>query len=48
MNYEEYAARARKLNPIDDDFMRKMAEDMGFCQDNQSPNVLYLNIMKML
>ena len=33
MNYEEYAARARKLNPIDDDFMRKMAEDMGFCQE---------------
>ena len=33
MKHEEYAAKVRKLNPIDDDFMRKMAEDIGFCQE---------------
>lgn len=33
MNHEEYVARVRKMNPIDDDFLRKMAEDMDFCQE---------------
>ena len=33
MKCEEYAARARKLNPIDDDFFKKMAEDIEFCQE---------------
>lgn len=33
MNYEEYMARVRKMNPIDDDFLRKMTEDKDFCQE---------------
>ena len=33
MNCEEYAAWARKLNPIDDALFKKMAEDMDFCQE---------------
>lgn len=33
MNYEKYVARVRKMNPIDDDFLRKMAEDKDFCQE---------------
>lgn len=33
MKYEEYASHARRLNPIDDDFFKKMAEDMEFCQE---------------
>ncbi len=33
MNYETYAARVRKMNPIDDDFLRKMAEDKSFCEE---------------
>ncbi len=33
MNCEEYALWAQKLNPIDDDLFKKMAEDMEFCQE---------------
>ncbi len=33
MHYAEYAARAKRMNPIDDDFLKKMAEDKGFCQE---------------
>ena len=33
MNCEEYAAWARRLNPIDDALFKKMAEDMDFCQE---------------
>ena len=33
MNHKEYVARVRKMNPIDDDFLRKMAEDKAFCQE---------------
>lgn len=33
MNYEKYAERARQMNPIDDDFFKKMAEDTAFCQE---------------
>ena len=33
MNYEKYAARVRRMNPIDDDFLRKMAENKDFCQE---------------
>ncbi len=33
MNCEEYASWARKLNPIDDDLFKKMAEDTSFCQE---------------
>ena len=33
MNSQTYAKRARLLNPIDDDFLKKMAEDILFCQE---------------
>ena len=33
MKYEEYAAKAKQLNPIDDDLLKKMAEDIEFCQE---------------
>ena len=33
MNSQTYAQRARLLNPIDDDFLKKMAEDILFCQE---------------
>ncbi len=33
MNHEEYVTRVRRMNPIDDDFLRKMAEDKEFCQE---------------
>lgn len=33
MNCEEYASWARKLNPIDDDLFKKMAEGVEFCQE---------------
>jgi len=33
MKYQTYAARVRKMNPIDDDFLRKMAEDKSFCEE---------------
>ncbi len=33
MNCEEYVSWARKLNPIDDDLFKKMAEDVEFCQE---------------
>ena len=33
MNCEEYALWAQKLNPIDDDLFKKMAEDSEFCQE---------------
>jgi len=29
----KYAERTKKMNPIDDEFFRKMAEDIGFCQE---------------
>ncbi|MCM1278774.1 MAG: Rpn family recombination-promoting nuclease/putative transposase [Robinsoniella sp.] len=33
MNSQTYAERTRLLNPIDDDFLKKMAEDTLFCQE---------------
>ncbi|MBD5465966.1 MAG: hypothetical protein HDR22_09170, partial [Lachnospiraceae bacterium] len=33
MNSQTYAEKARLLNPIDDDFLKKMAEDILFCQE---------------
>lgn len=33
MNYEQYAERAKRMNPIDDDFFKKMAEDVAFCEE---------------
>lgn len=33
MKHEEYAARVKEMNPIDDDLLRKMAEDKEFCQE---------------
>lgn len=33
MKHAEYAERVKKMNPIDDDFLRKMAEDINFCQE---------------
>ena len=29
----KYAERTKMLNPIDDEFFRKMAEDEDFCQE---------------
>ena len=33
MNHEKYAERAKKMNPIDDDFFKKMGEDRTFCEE---------------
>lgn len=33
MKYQTYAAKVRRMNPIDDDFLRKMAEDKSFCEE---------------
>lgn len=33
MNSWKYANEMKRLNPIDDDFFRKMAEDKDFCQE---------------
>ncbi len=33
MNSQTYAEKTRLLNPIDDDFLKKMAEDSLFCQE---------------
>ena len=33
MNSQTYAEKARLLNPIDDDFLKKMSEDILFCQE---------------
>lgn len=33
MKYEKYAERTKKMNPIDDDFFKKMAEDVSFCEE---------------
>ncbi len=33
MNYQHYADLVKKMNPIDDDFFRKMSEDAAFCTE---------------
>ena len=33
MNSWKYAERTKLMNPIDDEFFRKMAEDAEFCQE---------------
>jgi len=33
MSNKNYAARVHRMNPIDDDFLRKMAEDKSFCEE---------------
>lgn len=33
MRQKTFIEKVKKMNPIDDDFLRKMAEDKGFCQE---------------
>ena len=33
MNSWKYADKMKYLNPIDDEFFKKMAEDKNFCQE---------------